>query len=658
MGSNYKNVFTPITIRGVEFKNRIEMAPTSPKFTTKEGYITQEHIDYFRAVARGGAAIVTMGNCSVDIKNARDEPRHVGLDDNDYISGLSRLSDMCERYGIICSAEVNHAGLDALYDFTGVPAIGPSPMMMEKELQLAAANGREPICGQEMSLGQIKETIQKYINGAYRLKVAGFKMCMVHGGHGNLISQFASPLFNKRTDEYGGKLENRARFAIEILDGIRKKCGDDFVIEFRVSADEKHPDGMHFEETKDFLKLLDDKIDIVNVSCGLHSHFKYFRYWSPNMYMPHMINVPYAAELKKILKCKVTAVAGIANLDEAEKILSEGNADFVAMARPLMADPDMVRKYAFNQPQERRPCIRCGYCGRRMMAERTTACAVNPMLGREHELIDGHVIPAQIKKKVAVIGAGPAGMQATLTLLERGHAVMLFEKEPVLGGNLITASFMDLKSDMREYLEYIRRQVSGSSADIRLGTEATTELIKEFAPDAIIIATGSVPNMPDVPGIGLPHVRWAADVDMGKYEAGESIVIVGGGSLGLESAVMQSRKGRKVTVIEMMSQLPMSGDAAELLNILSKYNTAIVTGRRLSAIKGDRVICNVSETGLSEEYPCDTVLISAGMVPRRGIFQQLRHLLPETEVYVVGDAKEPRAIGDAIREGFDAALNI
>lgn len=658
MGSNYKNVFTPITIRGVEFKNRIEMAPTSPKFTTKEGYITQEHIDYFRAVARGGAAIVTMGNCSVDIKNARDEPRHIGLDDNDYISGLGRLIDMCDRYGIICSAEVNHAGLDSLYDFTHVPAIGPSPMMMEKELQLAAVNGREPVCGQKMSLRQIGETVKKYIDGAYRCKVAGFKMCMVHGGHGNLISQFASPLFNRRTDEYGGTLENRTRFAAQILDGIREKCGEEFVIEFRVSADEMHPDGMHFEETKDFLKLLEDKIDIVNVSCGLHSHFKYFRYWSPNMYMPHMTNVPYAAELKKILKCKVTSVAGIANLDEAEEILAEGYADFVAMARPLMADPEMVRKYAYNQPQERRPCIRCGYCGRRMMAERTTACAVNPKLGREHELFDGHVIPALIKKKVAVVGAGPAGMQATLTLMERGHAVTLFEKEAVLGGNLIAASSMDLKSDMREYLEYIRRQVNRSGADIRLNIEVTAELIKEFSPDAIVIAVGSTPKMPNVPGINLPHVHWAADADIGKYEAGESIVIIGGGSLGLECAVTQLRRGRRVTVIEMLSQLPMSGDTAELLNILSNNGAALLTGRRLTAICQDHVSCAVEESGKIEEYRCDTVLISAGMVPRRELCEELRHLLPETEVYIVGDAKEPRAIGDAIRECFDAALNI
>jgi 2,4-dienoyl-CoA reductase-like NADH-dependent reductase (Old Yellow Enzyme family)/thioredoxin reductase len=658
MGSNYINVFTPITIRGVEFKNRIEMAPTSPKFTTKEGYVTQEHIDYFRAVARGGAAIVTMGNCSVDIRNARDEPRHMGLDDNDYISGLGRMIDMCDRHGIICSAEINHAGLDSLYDFTHVPAIGPSPMMMEKELQLAAANSRTPVLGREMSYEQIQETIRKYVEGAYRCKVAGFKMCMVHGGHGNLISQFASPLFNKRTDEYGGKLENRARFAIEVLDGIRRKCGEKFVIEFRVSADEMHPDGMHFEETKDFLKLLEDKVDIVNVSCGLHSHFKYFRYWSPNMYMKHMINVPYAAELKKILKCRVTAVAGIANLDEAEKIISEGWADFVAMARPLMADPDMVRKYAYNQPEEHRPCIRCGYCGRRMMAERTTACAVNPKLGREHELIDGAVIPAKVKKKVAVVGAGPAGMQAALTLTERGHDVTLFEKEPVLGGNLIAASSMDLKTDMKEYLDYIRRQVVKSGVELLLNTEVTLSLMLELRPDAIVIAAGSTPNMPRVPGIDLPHVHWAADADMGKCLVGDNVVVVGGGSLGLESAVTQSSKGKKVTVIELLTELPMNADKAELLPMLKVNGAAILTGRRLSEIRSDSIVCTVLGSGKYEEYACDTVLISAGMVPRKELCEELRHLIPETEVYIVGDAKEPRTIGDAVREGFDAALNI
>ena len=678
MGSSYTHIFTPITIRGLEYKNRIEMAPTSPKFTTVEGYITKEHIDYFRAAARGGAAIVTLGNCSVDIRHARDEPRHIGLDDNDYISGLGRMVDMCERYGTICSAEINHAGLDSLYDFNHVPAYGPSPMMMEKELQFARRNGRQPVRGEAMSEEMINETILKYIDGAYRCKVAGFNMCLVHGGHGNLVAQFTSPLFNKRTDQYGGSLENRARFAISILDGIRAKCGEDFVIEYRISADEMHPEGMHFDETKAFLKLIEDKVDIVNVSCGLHTHFDYFKYWSPNMYMPQMINVKYAAELKKILKCKITAVAGIANLDNAEMILKEGWADFVAMARPLMADPDMVRKYAFNRPEERRPCIQCGYCGQRMMAERTTACAVNPKLGREDELIDGRVPAAKNKKYVTVIGAGPAGMQAALTLAERGHRVTLIEKEATLGGNLIAASDMQLKTGMKEYLGYMRRQVTEHTADIRLNTAVSKELIEELKPDAIILAPGSRPRFPEVPGIELPHVHWAADADMGNCDVGENIIIIGGGSLGLESAVTQILRGKRVKILELQENPPVSIAAAELISKIKESGAQILTGRRLIEIHPNKVECVAGAEECSDTSPqsaspnsgaesnreviemhtCDTVLISTGMTPRKEICNEYRHMIAETEVYIIGDAKKPGSIGDAVREGFSAAMNI
>ncbi len=656
MGSNYKQIFSPITIRGVEFKNRIEMAPTSPKFTTEKGYMTQEHIDYFRAIGRGGAAIITLGNCTIDIAHAQDEPRQVALDSDDYLIGIGRFADMCERFGALGSLEINHSGLDAVYDYNKVPAIGPSSQMMPRELLRAAQNGREPVRAQKMTINQIHEVQRKYIDAAYRCKSAGLKMCMLHGGHGNLIAQFSSPLYNHRTDEYGGKLENRARFGMEILEGIRKKCGEDFVIEFRVSADEMHPDGMHFEETKEYLQMLDGLIDIVNVSAGLHSDIKYFRYWSPNMYMPRMINVKYAAELKKILKCKVTAVAGIMNLDNAEKIISGGWADFCAMARPLMADPEMPRKYAMNKPEEHVPCTRCGYCGKRVRNIRTVACAVNPKLGRESELEDGLVHRARVKKTVVVVGAGPAGMQATLTLLERGHHVVLFEKEPVLGGNLIAAASMNLKQDMKDYLEYIRCAVHKSSADIRLNTMVTDETIRDIAPDALVIAVGAEPSIPDVPGIHLPHVHWAADADMGKCQIGENIAIIGGGSLGLESAVTQSSRGKKVRVFEILPQL--SSDTAELLTILEKNGAEILTNRRLTAIHPDKIVCTVIDTGAVEEYECNTVLISTGLLPRKETVEGLRHILPETEVYIVGDAKLPRSLGDAIHDGFNAALNI
>ncbi len=658
MGSSYKNVFEPITVRGVEYKNRVELAPTSPKFTSKEGYMTREHIEYFRSVARGGTAIITLGNCSVDIHHAQDEPRQVGIDNDDYLMGLSRLNDMCERYGAQCSLEINHAGLDALFDYNSVAAIGPSARLMEKEVLKAALAGRKPVEALEMNIDTIHAVQKMYIDAAYRCKRAGMNMCLVHGGHANLIGQFSSPLFNQRKDEYGGSLENRARFAAEILDGIRKKCGEDFVIEFRVSADEMHPDGMHFDETKEYLKLLDGKMDIVNVSAGLHSDYKYFRYWWPNMYMGEMVNVPYARELKKILNCKVTAVAGICNLDNAERIIGEGWADFVAMARPLMADPEMVRKYAFDMPEAVRPCARCGYCGKRISGIKTVSCGVNPMLGREDEFDEGAVKPASRRKKAVVIGAGPAGMAAAITLSKRGHDVTLFERENELGGNLIAAAYMAQKIHMKRYLDYIRRQTKQYVTDIRLGTAATCENVTALAPDAIVIAVGADANMPDVPGITLPHVHWAADADAEKCCVGNTIAMIGGGALGIESAVTQSNRGKKVKLFEIMPKLTANDAVIELEPILRQNGAEIYTSRRLEEIKEGRILCINTETGAREEFACDTVLISAGLHARSEEVNKFRHLIPETEIYIVGDAKRARSLGDAVHEGFNAAINI
>ena len=621
--------------------------------------MTTEHINYFRAAARGGAAVISLGNCSVDIAKAQDEPRQVGVDNDDYLIGLGRFNDMCERYGALGSLEINHSGLDAVWEYNHVPAMGPSAQTTHRELMRAAAANRKPNRAVEMTVEQIHEIEKMYIDAAFRCKSAGMKMCLIHGGHANLMGQFSSPLYNRRNDEYGGSLENRARFAINILDGVRKKCGEDFVIEFRVSADEMHPDGMHFEETKAYVKMLEDKIDIVNVSCGLHTDVRYFHYWFPNMYMPRMNNVLYAAELKKILKCKVTAVSGITHLDNAEKIIAEGMADFCAMARPLMADPDMPRKYAMNKPEERVPCTRCGYCSRRVGSIHTVACGVNPKLGREDELEDGLVRRARVKKTVAVVGAGPGGMQAVLTLLERGHDAVLFEKNDAVGGNLAAAAAMELKQDMKDYYKYICRAVMNSGADIRLGTEATAETIKELNPDALIIAVGAKPYMPNVPGIDLPHVRWAADADMDKCEVGENIAIIGGGALGLESAYTQSVCGKKVRVLELMPTLGTAAlEQSELLPILEKNGVKILTGRRLISIRPGKIVCVALGLGEIEEYHCDTVLISAGLVSRKQEVEAMRRLLPETEVYIIGDARKPRSLGDAVHDGFNAAINI
>jgi NADPH-dependent 2,4-dienoyl-CoA reductase/sulfur reductase-like enzyme len=533
--------------------------------------------------------------------------------------------------------------------------------MMPKEYAKASSEGRDPVPALEMSLDMIREIRERYIDAAFRCKKAGLCSVFLHGGHANLIGQFSSPYYNKRADEYGGSLENRARFAAEILEGIRKKCGEDFVIEMRISADEMIPGGMHFEETKEYLKLLDGMADIFNVSSGVHTDIDYFMYWSPNMYMPHMINVKYAAELKTILtKSKITAVAGIANLGESEKILSAGWADFCAMARPLMADPEMPRKYAMNAPESVRPCTRCNYCGRRIITSRTVACAVNPLLGREGDLTDGRARKAEKQKRVAVVGAGPGGIQAALTLAERGHKVVVFEKADRVGGNLIAAAAMDLKADMKEYLKYVTKQVQESDAEIRLGEEATADTIRALAPDALVIAVGADPYFPNVPGIGLPHVHWAADADLGKVAVGQRVAIIGGGPVGLESAAAQAADGKNVLILELLPEMPVSVTHGEgqLIKIVGTHGGRILTSRKLTAIESNAVTYVDLETGKDDRYACDTVLIAAGLVPRKALADSLRHAIPETEVYLVGDVASPGMIGDAIRRGFDTAISI
>lgn len=660
MGSKYVHVFAPAEIRGVKYKNRIGMAPTSPKFTDPMGFITTEHIEYFRPIARGGVGAITLGNCTVDIVNFQDEPRQVALDNDHYIPGLARMVDMFEQYGVVGQCEINHAGLDSSWDLNHVPGLGPSAQMMPNELMRAAAKGRPAVPAEAMSTAQIKQVQQQYIDAAFRCKRAGMRSCFLHAGHTNLIGQFSSPLYNHRRDEYGGSLENRARFCMEILSGIREKCGEDFVIEMRISADEMHPDGMHFEETKQYLQMMDGMFDIVNVSAGMHTDINYFKYWSPHMFMGKMVNVGYAAELKKILRSKVSAVAGIANLDDAEKILSEGWADFVLMARGLMADPEMPRKYAFNRAEEVRPCIRCNFCGRRVRETKTVACAVNPKLGRELELDHGEVPLARNRKKVLVVGAGPGGMQAAMTAIERGHEVIVCEKSDSVGGNLVTAAAMHLKTDLPRFRDWFIRRFHACGAEIRTNTEVTPELVAQIAPDAMVIAAGAAPVMLPVPGAELPHVHWCGDADMGRCEVGDAVAVIGGGSVGLEGAAALAAKGKRVTVLEMNPKLPrgvVRADA-ELCGIIENAGGSVKTGRKLLAIYEDHVVCENVESGETEKIACDTVLMACGLQRRSDTVEALCRCIPETEVYIIGDCRAPRMIGDAIREGFDAALSI
>jgi 2,4-dienoyl-CoA reductase-like NADH-dependent reductase (Old Yellow Enzyme family)/thioredoxin reductase len=669
MGSKYEHVFSPIKIRGIDFKNRVTLAPPSPNVANQDGTMTRDFVDWMRPLARGGAATLYVGNATIDRLECHDEETQIDLGTDKCILPLSWYAEMAAQYNCHASFEVNHNGKDTAFETVGHAPYSASAIITSSEITRAKKLGRAPIPAIEMTYEKIAETVNKFAMACFRMQQAGMDICLLHGGHGNLISQFTSPLYNKRQDEYGGTTEKRARFAIEVCDAIRKQVGPKFVIEYRISADEIAPEGMHFDETLKLIELLQDHIDIIHVSAGLHSDFdfKYYRNWCQNYMMPRAFNVHYARDVKKAFpNLLVNTVGSITDLDMAEEIIGKGWSDFVAMCRPLMADPDMPRKYAQNRPEDRRPCLRCDACTR-FMPPRPLNCAVNPYSGVFKELKDGIVPKAPVKKKVAVVGGGPAGLYAMMALVDRGHDVTLYEKTDHLGGNVVPAAFPPFKLDCQDYLKWLLRETAKYDAKILLNTEATKEILDKAAYDAIILAVGSKPIIPSkIPGINKPHVHWAPDAEMGKVPVGDKLMIVGGGAVGLEAAIDFKQMGKDVTVVEMVSpethleMLRSSSKRAgdEMLAIVEELGIPLHRNNRLEEVFDDKVVCKDMITGALIEYPCDTVLLSLGMVPLTDVADSMRHSAAETEVFIVGDAKAVGNISTATNGGFQAAIHI
>lgn len=653
----YKFVFSPFKFGNVVIKNRIETSPMLVCLASPDGFVTRELIEFHQSFARGGAGIVTVGDSAVDYEYAKGHNGELNLGDDRVIGGLSTLVEAIQRYGAKASIEINHAGRWASPSvLNGRNPIGPSPIPTEGEEVSAWREGRKKVRVTEMNQDMIDQVIDNFASACYRCLRAGFEMVMLHGGHGHLLGQFVSPHSNKRTDNYGGSLANRARFVIEVLTAIRRKVGNRLALEYRISGDEFVPDGMHEEETIEFIKMIQDKIDLVHVSLGVITAPKYGINLTQSTYLPCAHNVHRAEKVKKAVRLPVTCIGAIMDLEMAEKIIAEGKADIVAMARAQVVDPEIVNKTYRGELDDIRPCLRCNICTDRVKDFFPVRCAVNPVIGREVEY--RYIRPAAKKKKVVIAGGGPAGMEAALVASSRGHQVTLYEKEKELGGALRLAAAPSFKADMKRYLDWLVKKTKQSPAEVKLYTEVTAATIKTQKPDVLILAVGAEPLIPDIPGAN--KAVWAGDVFTGKANAGKTVVVAGAGLTGCETALHLAQQGKKVTVVDMIGESEIAREAAftskvALLELLHQQDVEFKTEVKLEEIT-DQGIVVIDKKWHRHEIPADTVVLALGVKPLSETVKALQGLA--REVYVIGDCSSPRHLMAAIHDAFNIAVEI
>ena len=648
MNAKYPHLLSPIKLGNVTFRHRMFSAPmgaTDITFDCSPGPRTQ---GFYELRAKGGAAAVTVSELVVHPSTDGSHMLHLNLTTPGNLAAHTYVADAIRRHGAVPSIEFSHSGQYAgtyLTDKDKKASLnqwGPSDG--------TRPDGR-PVKG--LSKKQIQDIVRAYGESATIAKRAGYEMIMVHAGHSWLINQFLSPWFNHREDEYGGSLENRCRFAREILTAVRNAVGPQFPIELRMSGAELFDGGYDLEEGCKIAHALEDLVDLIHVSAGSYQ-FGFFNTHLP-MFAPHGNNVYLAAEIKKHVSKPVATIGAINDPTMMEEIIASGKADVIYMARELLADPFLPNKVVAGKDDEIVKCLRCFTC----MAERPTTgtrrCAVNPLIGRELEGME--VQPVLKPKKVLVAGGGVAGLKAAITAAQRGHKVTLCEKSDAVGGILKSEQVIDFKLEMYQLGLTLERQARNENVDIRLNTEVTPEFVEAERPDALILAVGSNPIVPPLPGIHGDNVVVVNNYYLESEKVDDSVVVLGGGLAGCECAVHLAQEGKNVHLVEMRDTLAPDCNIRHRPILMKKIDELVTVhlGHAGLEVKADGLLCKDAD-GNEVLIPGKTIVCAVGQRANRTDVDALRDSAPF--VREVGDCIRPANITKAMYEGYHAALDI
>lgn len=653
MRSEYKHIFEPLTIRRMTMKNRIMMTPMGTNYGEQSGEMSFLHINYYEQRAKGGTGLIMVENASVDSPEGSNGTTQLRIDHDNYLPRLFKLTETIHKHGTCIGIQINHAGASAQSARTNMQPVSASNIPSK-------AGGETP---RPLTREEILRIVKKYGEAAKRAQAAGFDCVEIHAGHSYLLSQFLSPITNKRTDEFGGSTENRARFAKMVIEEVRAQVGPFFPIFVRISADEKIEGGNTLEDTLEYLQYFQEEVDVFDVSCALNGSLQY---QIDANYLPDGWR-SYMAKAVKDKYGKLCVTTGnIRNPKVADEILEKGDADIIGMGRGLIADPEWVNKVDFGDICDIRKCISCniGCAGNRIGINRPIRCTVNPSVTTGDEYKKRRVNKTC---NVVVVGGGTAGLEAACTAAEVGCTAFLIEKKPYLGGLAAEISKIPDKKRLADFPNYlIHRAGKLKNLFVFPGTEATPEFVKNLKPNIIVNATGSGPLLPPIAGLhenlGKEGSKVYSILDMieninnyPKDMTGKKVAVIGGGAVGLDVVEFFAPRGAQVSIVEM---LPAIGNGIDPISrvgtftMMNQYGVRQMTKTALKEVRPDSFYVETPEG--PEELPFDYGFVCLGMKSSTPVLSDIQAVFEdcnEVEIVNIGDSVRARRIIEGTDEG-------